>query len=208
MAKSRSLRKHEVTYDQEKGCAVTNLPPEVLRNVYDHLDIPSRVTLSLTCKLFLEMSRHVDTGVTDLPSPVRMHMDCKHQSCIFTNHISNRRILMLMLKTWMPHGYSLCWICLKYSRTSSSKWKATTQVNLVGLNRIRLPAIDALNVRQVKCHSKCLDPNVLGVDVWCYPRIGTAGGFSEKFWRLHEPYMKDECEQFKIEYDAGMVCDS
>jgi hypothetical protein len=178
------------------------LPPELLRTIYDKLDIPSRVTLSLTSKFFFEMSKNVDTGVTDLPTPVRMHMNCKHLPCVFTNHLSTRRILLLMLKTWMPHGTTLCWVCLKYTKTSASKWRETNQVNLMGLNRIRLPALDALELKKVKCHAACLrgerDPFLWA---WTARRPGATGGFENS--QFPKAMLVTKSMNELIEYDAG-----
>src|SRR4051812_17570941 len=89
-------RKNAAIYDPAKKTLLCTVSPEIVRIVYDKLDVPSRVSLSLTSKYFFEMSKKVDTGVTDLPSPVRMHPNCNDVPCVYTNHLSDRRILMLM----------------------------------------------------------------------------------------------------------------
>ncbi|KEF51353.1 uncharacterized protein A1O9_12502 [Exophiala aquamarina CBS 119918] len=195
-------RKHAAKYDPTKKDIYT-LSPDVLRVIYDKLDVPTRVSLSLTSKFFLEMSQRINTAVTDLPTPVRLHQNCKHLPCIYTNHLSSRRILLLMLKTWMPHGTTLCWICLKYTRTSASKWKVTNQFNLQGFNRIRIPALDALNLKKVKCHVDCLPASNTNLSGWLYRRPGATGGFDSKSHGAARAMLITPATDRLIEYDAG-----
>lgn len=201
--KVRYERKHAAKYDPTK-IDIYALPSDVLRVVYDKLDKPSRVCLSLTSKFFLEMSQDVNTAVTDLPTPVRMHQKCNHLPCIYTNHISSRRILLLMIKTWMPHGTTLCWICLKYTRTSESKWKVTNKVNLQGFNRIRIEALDALNLKRVKCHAHCLPANNAKLSNWLYNRPGASGGFDSQMFANVRALPITPAMDRMIEYDAAM----
>ncbi|KAK5050772.1 hypothetical protein LTR84_003331 [Exophiala bonariae] len=200
--KTKSRRKNAAVYDPTKKTMLYEVPPEIVRAIFDKLDVPSRVSLSLTSKFFYEISKKVDTGVTDLPSPVRMHAKCHDMPCVYTNHLSDRRILLLMLKSWMPHGTTLCWICMKYTRTSAEKWRETNAVNLLGLNRIALPALDLLNLRKVRCHDACL-PNK-GRDAfyhWLRRRPGSFGGFEEiSMYSAH--FIPRDGAGF-IEYDSG-----
>lgn len=199
LRKVQSRRKNAAKYDRTKKTPVYTVPPEILRTVYDMLDIPSRVSLSLTSKYFYAMSKKVDTGLTDLPSPVKMHPKCNRLPCVYTNHLSDRRILLLMLKKWMPHGTTLCWVCLKYTLTSKYKWKETNSVNLMGINRIRLDALDDLKVKKVRCHVGCLRNQSLWS--WTRKRPGTFGGFEESSM-LSAHFIPKNMGGF-VEYDAG-----
>jgi len=181
------------------------LGADVIHIIAGMLDNPSRICLALTSKYFAESMKDFNTSINDLPTYVRMHMNCRHLPCYYTNHLSTRRILLLMLKSWMPHGMTLCWICLKYTKTSASKWLSTSLVNLQGLNRIRLPALDAQNIKKVKCHAECLPAHMAKLFDWVYNRPGASGGFNtntfkpgtRRIWQV--TYNSDRL----ITYDAG-----
>lgn len=90
---------------------------------------------------------------------------CIRLPCVFTNHLSERRILLLMLKEkWMPHNTTRCWVCLKYTRINKYKWKETSTVNLMGINRIRLEALMIKKVKKVRCHKDLLHRRR---NLWC-----------------------------------------
>ena len=146
--------------------------------VFSELDVPSRICLGLTSKFFAGMSSMVSTELNDLPSIVKYHHRCPKPPCPYVNHISDRRILMLELKRWMPRGYRLCWICCKYSKIDkTSKWHSTTRMDLGSPNRINLPALVDLHLRRVFCHHKCLDSG-RALSKWVWAQPGASGGFT------------------------------
>lgn len=141
------------------------------------LDVPSRICLGLTSKFLASMSLTVSTDLTDQPTLVRFHTKCHIPPCVFTRHISDRRILLLELKTWMPQGLRLCWICLKFSKIGSSKWHSTRQIRFDGYSRIRLPALDQLRLPAIHCHDACMTSGRTLAD-WARRTPGASGGFS------------------------------
>lgn len=157
--------------------ALSRLPNEVLALVYEYLDVPSRICLGLSNKFFARLSQIVSTDLTDGPSVVRFHENCQELSCLYANHISDRRILLLQLKKWMPRGLRLCWICLKYSKIGkcgSLDWHSTTSVRFDGYCRLNLDATKGL--RKIHCHHRCAD-SASALSAYAMQTPGAAGGF-------------------------------
>ncbi len=173
--KARYRKKHAAVFNPAKP-ALDDLPNDVLLVVFKHLDVPSRICLGVSSKFFAEMSTMVNTSLTDQPTVVRFHESCQKLPCMFVNHISDRRILMLELKTWMPRNYRLCWVCVKYTRIDMSQWHTTTRQHFWGFGRLNLHAIDQAPTRKLYCHHECKSTgNILAKWMWNHP--GASGGF-------------------------------
>jgi hypothetical protein len=99
-------RQNAADYDATKP-TIMRLPNEILSMVFELLDVPSRVCLGLTSKVFAQMTSSIDTACNDQPSIVRFHKKCSVLPCTYTRHISDRRIMLLQLKSWMPYGHRL-----------------------------------------------------------------------------------------------------
>ncbi|EXJ79103.1 hypothetical protein A1O3_08604 [Capronia epimyces CBS 606.96] len=174
--KVRQRRRNAMPFDTKKA-KFSALPNEILLMVFSHLDVPSRITLGLTCRFFAAMSQCVPTDLNDKPSVVKYHAKCQNPPCLYANHISDRRILLLQIKNWMPRGYRLCWVCLKYTkigRSAGHRWHSTTRVRFDGYCRLNLPATDGL--REIHAHRDC---SRSGPDLhwWAVANPGAAGGF-------------------------------
>lgn len=92
---------------------------------------------------------------------------------------------------------------MKYTRTSTEKWRETNKVDLMGLNRIALPALDSLNLQKVRCHRACLLSNDRKAFYeWLRQRPGTYGGFEvDSMYSAH--FIPRDGAGF-IEYDSGV----
>ncbi|KIW30447.1 uncharacterized protein PV07_06189 [Cladophialophora immunda] len=156
------------------------LPVELQLKIMDHLDKPSRIALGLTSKHFADVTRLSKTDLTDRPCLVRW---CTPGPCSerrYTQHISDRRILMLQLKTWFPRSQRLCWVCLKYTPIKGHKWHFTARVNTLDGNHIDLAFLNKRPVTRVWAHARCMNLNGLtnGRDLgkWAVRTAGAAGG--------------------------------
>ncbi|EXJ96345.1 hypothetical protein A1O1_01471 [Capronia coronata CBS 617.96] len=178
-------RSNAVVYNPTKP-TLAGLPNEVLDMVFENLDVPSRISLGLVNKFFASMSQNVSTDLTDQPSVVRYHEHCQALPCLYTNHISDRRILLLQLKSWMPRGFRLCWVCLKYTRITrdnANTWTFTTRVRFDGFCRLNLLAL--IDLRDIHAHKSCCRG---GIELASYANHtpGASGGFI-RFGQIHAP---------------------
>ncbi|KAK5461212.1 hypothetical protein LTS15_003275 [Exophiala xenobiotica] len=169
-------RQNAATYDATKP-TIMRLPNEILSMVFELLDVPSRVCLGLTSKVFAQMTSTIDTACNDQPSIVKFHKKCKFLPCTYTHHITDRRIMLLQLKSWMPYGHRLCWKCLKYSKVARSQWHCTTQVKFTGHDGLNVHAIQQAGTDKLYAHAKCIvSGHVLAK--WCRTTPGASGGFT------------------------------
>lgn len=174
--KCQYRRKNAAAYDAAKP-TIMQLPNEVLFMVFELLDVPSRVCLGLTSKVFAQMTRCVDTACNDQPSVVKFHQKCTVLPCTYTHHISDRRIMLLQLKSWMPYGYRLCWVCLKYTKVGCSEWHCTTQVKFNGHDGLNVHAIQQAGMDKLYAHWKCIRSGH-ALAKWSRITPGASGGFT------------------------------
>ncbi|KIX07102.1 uncharacterized protein Z518_05079 [Rhinocladiella mackenziei CBS 650.93] len=172
----RRTRRNAIV-DDGSQLTLQKLPNDVMLMVMKELDVPSRISLSLTNKLFAERVQMVSTVLNDRASIVKFHARCPSGACLYANHISDRRILLLQLHKWMPRGYRLCWKCQRYSKIKGTKWHCTTRVNFAGLGRLNIHAINQLGLWKVFCHDKCL-PSGRELSKWVWETKGASGGFA------------------------------
>lgn len=72
----------------------------------------------------------------------------------------------------------------------------------MGLNRIRLPALDALGLKKVRCHADCLRGQTNSfLWSWSAKRAGATGGFDSSQYPKAMLITKSMDEL--IEYDTG-----
>ncbi|OAP62360.1 hypothetical protein AYL99_04563 [Fonsecaea erecta] len=161
------------------------LPIDLQLEIMNHLDKPSRIILGLTSKHFADLSQLSKTDLTDRPSLVQWRTAAPG-SQRYTQHISDRRILMLQLRTYFPRNRRLCWICLKYTPIHGHAWHFTARVNTLDGNHIDLPFLNERPVRRVWAHARCMNLNGLnsGRDLgsWAVRTAGAAGGRDTYFW--------------------------
>ncbi|KAI1614521.1 hypothetical protein EDD36DRAFT_230855 [Exophiala viscosa] len=133
--------------------------------------------MGLTSKFFAQMAGMVDTALDDQASIVKFHRRCPLPPCMYTTHLSDRRILLLTLRSYMPWNYRLCWKCVKYTKISDSKWFFTTRIRLDGLDGLNLDSFK--NIRsdnKIWAHADCVMSGT-HLAMWAIMTPGACGGF-------------------------------
>ncbi|KAJ9602391.1 hypothetical protein H2200_013246 [Cladophialophora chaetospira] len=166
------------------------LPIDLIYLISDKLDDPSRISLGLTCKalaLVMTVLRRVKICINDsptflstvLPRPRYTRHGRRLYRIELTPTFSDRRILLLQLKPFMPRSHRLCWMCCKYTPITGSRWHETSQVNTLGNNALTIERLKNYPLRKVYAHEHCMtEHNVHGraLGKWCLGTAGAAGG--------------------------------
>lgn len=163
-----------------------HLPNEIILQVFKQLDVPSRICLGLTSKFFAAMSRMVDTTLTDQQIVVKFHANCPNPPCVYTTHISDRRLLLLSLKSYMPRGYRLCWKCALYTKITKSQWYSTTWVRFDSQDALDLETFRKIRSNQIWAHANCVSSG-RHLAVWSLITPGASGGFSRFLGTTNPP---------------------
>ena len=129
----KKRKKGSHVYDETKA-TVQDLSNDVfICHVFPRLQVPDLICLALTCKelaaqvLLLRPSVNDDATVIEVHASAEAHIlaEKKHGWRTVVSkflHLSSRTQLMVQLADYMPRGFRLCWVCKKYTRTSSSQW--------------------------------------------------------------------------------------
>ncbi|KIW72519.1 hypothetical protein PV04_00704 [Phialophora macrospora] len=174
------------------------LPDDILYRVTDFLDVASLISLGLTCKALAFLTTRSfsiaqTTTLNDFPTFTAERVLVAHNgpaavipTIQYTPTFSDRRILMLQLRPFMPRTHRLCWMCLVYTpiRAAADEddhgWHATSRVNTTGGNALNIDHLLERPVLRVHAHRRCMAMfnlvNGRQLGDWCLGTAGASGG--------------------------------
>lgn len=82
------------------NASLTGLPPEIILQIFIHIDDISGACLALACKYLFSIAQDLNTSFGRVIGGYASHY---------------RPRCLRLLKTWMSEDYSLCWICQRYN---------------------------------------------------------------------------------------------
>ncbi|KAL6245454.1 hypothetical protein RBB50_007453 [Rhinocladiella similis] len=158
------------TYPQAK---IETIDHDLLLQIFNYLDVPSRVCLALTNKFFgtfcmtPEISGPMplsnSTQLEYVPDPTAL---IGYSNDEYNTYCSRRRMTLLLLRSWMPSDLQLCWICMKYTPLTRTKanaayfkpWsKNATGTMIITMINESADANPDTNLRvELHCHNTCL----------------------------------------------------
>jgi hypothetical protein len=182
--------------------------------VTDFLDVASLISLGLACKAlaflttrFVPIARA--TMLNDFPTFTAERVLVAHNgppapaavtpTIQYTPTFSDRRVLMLQLRPFMPRTHRLCWVCLVYTpirirggadgddndndnndNDNDHGWHATSRVYTTGGNALNIARLLERPVVRVHAHRRCMAMfnlvNGRQLGDWCLGTAGACGG--------------------------------